>query len=98
MLKNTLFKFAATLAGGLLLGLGHVFAQSAVTGGINGKVTDPQGAVVPNATLKITNIATNNAVTVNASDDGTYRVTNLQPGVYAVETTVTGFAPAKAEK
>ena len=81
----------------LVLGLGHAFAQSTVTGGINGKVSDPQGAVVPNATITVTNVGTNGVVTVTTNDDGGYRVSNLQPGTYRVETTVSGFAPAKAE-
>ena len=98
MIKNYSMKLVAILATGLIALVVGTFAQSAVTGAINGKVTDPQGAVVPNASLTVTNIATNQAVTVNASDDGTYKVTNLQPGTYTIATTVSGFAPAKAER
>lgn len=75
-----------------------MFAQSTVTGGISGRVTDPQGAVVPNATVTVTNLGTNQVLTVTANDDGAYRATNLQPGKYRVETTVSGFAPAKADE
>jgi len=97
MTKNFSIKFIAVVAIALLIGIGQTFAQSTVTGGINGKITDPQGAIVPNATVTVTNIGTNSVVTVNATDDGTYKVANLQPGRYRVETTVAGFAPAKAE-
>ncbi len=90
------FKAFSLIVFSLLLGLGQVFAQSTVAGGINGKVTDPQGAVVPNASITITNTGTNSAVTVTATNDGGYRVTNLQPGTYRVETTVSGFATAVA--
>ena len=48
----------ALLAISFVIGLGQIFAQSAVDGAINGKVTDPQGAVVPNATIVVTNMAT----------------------------------------
>ena len=96
MTKMFSFKAFSLIAFSLILGLGQIFAQSTVTGGINGKVTDPQGAVVPNASITITNTGTNNAVTITATNDGGYRVTNLQPGTYRVETTVTGFAPAVA--
>ena len=98
MIKNISIKLTAILAVGLIAFVMGAFAQSAVTGAINGKVTDPQGSVVPNATIVVTNIATNQSVNVNASDDGTYKVTNLQPGTYTVATTVSGFAPARAEK
>jgi hypothetical protein len=97
MTKHYSIKFIAVVAISLIIGIGQTFAQSTVTGGINGKITDPQGAVVPNATITVTNTGTNSVVTVNATDDGTFRVTNLQPGTYRMETNVTGFAPAKAE-
>lgn len=76
----------------------QIIAQSTVGGGITGKVTDPQGAIVPNASVTITNLGTNAAVTVTATDNGDFRATNLQPGTYKVETTVSGFAPAVADR
>src|SRR5688500_2790442 len=97
MTKNLSTKLFILLAMSLMLGIGQVFAQSTVSGGISGTVTDPQGGVVPNASVTITNIGTNSASTVNTNNDGGYRVSNLQPGSYRVETTVTGFAPTKAD-
>ncbi|MBC7899053.1 MAG: TonB-dependent receptor [Saprospiraceae bacterium] len=97
MTKNISIKFITLITLSLLLGIGQVFAQSTVSGGIAGKVTDPQGSVIPNATVTVTNIGTNSVVTLTATDDGTYRASNLQPGTYRIETTVSGFAPAKAE-
>jgi hypothetical protein len=85
------------LALGLIFGAAQLFAQSTVSGAISGTVKDPQGGVVPNASITVTNIATNATTTVNATDDGNYRVSNLNPGTYRVETTVSGFAPTKAE-
>lgn len=80
----------------LALGVAQAFAQNQTTGAIGGKVVDPQGAVIPNATVTITNLGTNKAVTVTASEDGQYRATNLEPGTYSVEATSGNFAPAKA--
>jgi hypothetical protein len=97
MTKNLSIRFAALLVLGLFIGLGSAFAQSTVTGAISGNVTDPQGSVVPNATITVTNIGTNNATTVTSNADGGYRVSNLQPGTYRLEASVSGFAPAKAE-
>jgi hypothetical protein len=96
MTKNLSTKLFAFLALSFVLSIGQAFAQT-TTGGINGTVTDPQGGAVPNAAITVTNLGTNNAVTVNADENGAYRVTNLQPGIYKVETTVTGFAPAIAD-
>jgi hypothetical protein len=78
----------------LLLGIGQIFAQSTVSGGISGTVTDPQGALIAGATVTVTNIGTNNVVTETTNDDGGYRVNNLQPGKYKVEVAMTGFANA----
>ena len=53
------------------------FAQE--TGQISGTVTDPGGAVVPNATITIRNLGTNAIRTVTTGDSGTFVVTGLQP-------------------
>lgn len=82
----------------LLLGAGNVFAQSTVTGGVRGRVTDPQGAIVPNAAVRIVNVGTNKEETTNTDSDGGYRFTNLQPGTYTVNVSSTGFASFSQEK
>ena len=74
------------------------FAQNQTTGAIGGKIVDPQGAVVPTATVTITNLGTNKVNTVTTSGDGEYRVTNLEPGTYSVQATSGSFAPATAER
>ena len=76
----------------LLLSIGQIFAQSTLTGGIRGKITDPQGAVIPNASITVTNTGTNSTNTVTANEDGVYVFTNLQPGTYTIAITSTGFA------
>jgi hypothetical protein len=69
-----------------------VFAQSGATGTIVGTVTDSSGAVVPGATVIITNTAKNlNQQTVTTSA-GTYAVPSLLPGPYSVAVTVKGFS------
>ncbi|HVQ55958.1 MAG TPA: carboxypeptidase regulatory-like domain-containing protein [Pyrinomonadaceae bacterium] len=80
-----------------LLGAMTTFSQSTVTGGINGKIVDPQGAIVSGAKVTITNLETNSVTTVTASEDGLYRVSNLQPGHYRVETVAPGFGKASTE-
>lgn len=89
--------FLATVMAIIVLNAG-IFAQNQTTGAIGGKVVDPQGAVIPNATITITNLGTSKVTTVAASGDGEYRVTNLEPGTYSVESTSGSFAPAKAER
>ncbi len=67
-------------------------AQSqATTGDIEGRVLDPNGAVVPNATVTAKNEATGFERTANTDGDGNYRIVLLPPGTYSVEATAGGF-------
>jgi len=61
---------------------------------ILGSVTDPQGSVIPGATVVIRADATGQEKTVKTSGDGQYRVQFLVPGIYTVTVTASGFAPA----
>ena len=78
-----------------LLTIAFLFAAAAFgqsnTGSITGVVTDPNGAVVPNATVTVTNQGTNEARTVQADGEGRYEVPGLSNGVYTIETTASGF-------
>lgn len=91
-------KFFALVLFCLALGFSQVFAQSTVTGAISGKVTDPQGAIVPSASVVVTNINTNQETTVTADEDGGFRVTNLQPGTYSVKVSSAGFSDFLQER
>lgn len=71
---------------------GAVLAQTE-TGQITINVTDPTGAVVPNAAVVVKAANTGAMRNVTTSDEGSVTVTNLQPGTYEVTTTATGFAP-----
>src|SRR6185369_11304556 len=90
-MKN-LIRFAFLPAIILLTTLG-AFGQSN-TGSITGVVTDQNGAVVPNATVTITNQGTNEKRTAQADAEGRYEVPSLPTGVYSVEATANGFKTA----
>jgi hypothetical protein len=66
-------------------------AQAQETGQIAGTVTDPTGAVVPNATIAVKNLGTNAIRTVTSSSTGAYLVTGLQPANYELTVTLPGF-------
>ncbi|MGH9355662.1 MAG: carboxypeptidase regulatory-like domain-containing protein, partial [Terriglobia bacterium] len=64
-----------------------------VTGGmLSGTVTDPSGAVLPNAKITITNAATGVNRQATTDSAGFYTAPNLQPGVYEVTASAAGFA------
>jgi hypothetical protein len=60
-------------------------------GTIFGRVTDPNGAVVPGATVTITNMATNQSAGTTTSSDGTFSSSVLTPGNYSVRVDSPGF-------
>ena len=70
-------------------------AQSqASSGQISGVVTDTNGAVVPNATVKAKNKATGLERSVNSSSEGLYTIVLLPPGTYTVTAEASSFAAA----
>lgn len=71
-----------------------MFGQSASTGAIAGTVTDPTGAIVANATVSVTSLATGQVRTLQTSGDGLYKATLLPPGHYQVKVEAPGFAAA----
>src|SRR5215467_5877566 len=62
---------------------------------LTGTVTDPSGAVVPNATVKATSTATNETKQVQTSAQGAYTIPYLDPGVYDCEFSAPGFQTLK---
>ena len=78
----------AVLAAILLPAAG--FAQM-TRGSIAGTARDGSGAVVPGATMTVTNVATNAVQTVVTDAQGFYRVAALEPGRYVVATELSGF-------
>ena len=60
-------------------------------GAISGRILDASGAILPSATVTITNKATGVAVTTSVDADGEYQVLTLIPGTYSVKATAAGF-------
>src|SRR5262245_51782070 len=86
-----LFAFTVACAGSLAL------AQSAVTGAVGGGVADPNNAAVANATVTLRSADTNKTETATTGSDGRFRFTNLQPGVYVLTISATGFSEYKLD-
>jgi hypothetical protein len=67
------------------------FAQTGNTGAIAGEVTDPAGAIVPEAQIKVVSLATGESRTAVSKQNGTYSVPLLPPGEYRIEISKAGF-------
>jgi outer membrane receptor protein involved in Fe transport len=58
---------------------------------LTGVVRDPSEAVIPGATVKLTNLATGVEQSTTTTSAGTYVIVNLAPGQYLVEASAQGF-------
>ena len=91
-LANLLFVLLFVTACAVLLPAGMAHAQTATTGQILGQVTDPSGAVVPQAQVELRD-PTTGAVRTTATDAaGQYVFAQVTPGTYSVTVTGSGFA------
>ncbi|HTH03745.1 MAG TPA: TonB-dependent receptor [Vicinamibacterales bacterium] len=69
-----------------------VTAAQQETATITGSVKDQSGAIVPKATVTVTNTQTNISVKTEADDTGFYIVPSLRPGEYSVTVESAGFS------
>jgi hypothetical protein len=78
----------------LVVGLSlPVTARAQVAGAtLSGTVTDPSGAILPQATVSIRNVSTDISRTTTTSSSGFYSVPNLLPGTYDVKASAQGFS------
>src|SRR6202035_1290899 len=82
-------KTTMMLVGLLLAGLPG-FAQT-ISGSIAGRVIDAQGAVVPNASVTVTESSKNLRVSSKTSAGGDFLVPGLLPGNYSITIEANGF-------
>ena len=81
---------------GALVFCASATAQTNISGAVAGTVSDPTGAVVPNATVTVTNNATGQVQTAHSDASGHYTVPFLPPGDYKLTVTSAGFTSYSA--
>ena len=87
--------FATLFAIALLAATGY--AQT-FRGAINGTVTDPSGAIVPNAQVKATEMATGIGHTTVTTSDGQFAFQDIPLGMYTVTVAAPGFSTSTITK
>jgi hypothetical protein len=69
--------------------------QSLVSGQIDGKVTDPTGAVVPNVSINLVSTDTGFSAVTTTDAEGVFHFALLKPGSYTVTVKKDGFRTTK---
>src|SRR5712692_6774321 len=82
----------------LILLTGSSVAAQLLTGGISGTVSDPSGASIAKANVRLTS-EVRSGLSLNTSTDpsGRFVFTGLEPGVYTLSVTQTGFTTAEVK-
>ncbi|MDX6694502.1 MAG: hypothetical protein QOF02_2105 [Blastocatellia bacterium] len=98
MIHRTIHRFAFCLV--LLLAIisaSNTHARAQALGGagtVSGVVTDPNGAVVPSASINIANPVTGYTRTTKTDAEGAFRFDNVPPNNYQLSVTAEGFTTA----
>ena len=83
----SIFVFSLTM----LANVQSVAAQTTGSATMRGTIKDPQGAIIRDAAVTITNERTKDERKAKSSEDGTYTFTALTPGNYTVKVEAPGF-------
>jgi len=82
---------------GLFFTVAQVAKAQETTGGLQGTVKDPSGAVVPHAKVSVAGSALVGMKEIETDSNGYYRFANLPPGTYTITVTANGFQTVKRE-
>jgi hypothetical protein len=93
-ISRLVFKVIVFCAALLTLNTTHLIAQIN-TATLSGNVVDSSGAVVPEASVVVTETSTGSKRTAQSSGEGLFTIPLLQPGVYNVIVSKSGFATTK---
>jgi hypothetical protein len=91
MRNHTCAIFWASSLIGMMVFTASLFAQTATTGSINGLVTDPSGAAVPNATITVKDTLNGAALNLVSNADGHFIAPFLKPDPYELTASAPGL-------
>src|SRR5437773_5016758 len=97
-MRNVRIWIMSLLVTGCFIGLASAgYSQGTNLGTIRGSVSDPNGAVLPNAAVKVTDQTTGLSRDVTTDNEGNYEVAALKPGPYKVAVSASGFKSVEVD-
>ncbi len=98
LFTGRLLSYLSAVICALVLATSSTFAQGS-RGTISGEVTDPTGAVVPGATVKLMKPDNQQEVrSVTTNDQGIYQFLEIEAGTYEIVISATGFAETRLKE
>src|SRR4030095_9026699 len=91
VMQTRLSLFVRTFVCGLFILVLSISVNAQFKAGIQGTVKDTSEALVPGATITLTNIETGKTQETTSNDEGFYRFTGLAPGKYKMKIEKTGY-------
>ena len=88
--RGTIFRILPILV--LIFAALHAAAQSGNAGAVRGTVADPTGAVIPGATIHLTNAASGLDRTASSDATGQFEFSNVPFNPYRINVSANGFA------
>lgn len=85
-------RFLLAVFSGVVLSCGSLQAQSTELGNVSGNITDPAGAVISGANVKVTNQNTGVVREITSDASGNFAARSLTPGIYRVEVSSPSFS------
>ena len=82
----------------IFLSLSSSAGAQVSTASVNGVVRDPQGAVIPGATIVLHSVETAVEHSSVSNSAGNYVILNIPPGRYTIQATAKGFNPEKTDE
>lgn len=93
-LRRHFVLFIALIAACISIAAGQAASQAV---SLSGTITDPSGAVIPNATVSLTTPDGHTVASVKSDSSGAYHINNLKPGLYIVIAGAQGFATSESK-
>jgi hypothetical protein len=84
--------FAVALLSFAVISANYLPAQSTISGYVTGAVTDPSGAVVNAATVRLENPGTSLSLSTTTNSEGVYHFDFVPPGAYQLSAALNGFS------
>jgi hypothetical protein len=92
LLKRVSCRFRNSLLLMVLVVLSVAGRAQTVTGSVRGVITDPGGAIIPDAAVTATSLATGVTFSTRSNKDGLYSIRYLPIGRYTIQVTANGFS------